>query len=728
MRGNEGLKRKALSDHQVKTTTGFCPFLLTRTSSAHECGTMSKEIIINADMAEEIRIAIIENNRLVDLDIEAQSRTKHKGNIYKGIISNIEDSLDAAFVEFGEEKQGFLPLSEIRTELFPAELKNQKRVKVSDVLSRGQEIVIQVTKDEIGNKGAAVSTYLSLPGRYVVLMHSDDSGGGISRKIENESARQAARDMLSRLNVPEGMAVIIRTAGMTAARQDLYRDFTLLCEIWQQVSKGATLGRAPTLLYREPDIVARTIRDYFSNEVTRVVIDDEEEYEDSLRYFTDRMPDLVKILERHRKKEPIFQHFGIEQAIEELFEREVKLPSGGYIIIEQTEALVSIDVNSGRSTKEAGHAATVYKTNLEATEEIARQLRLRDLGGIVVIDFIDMASGKHKRDVERKLKDVMRADKARIKIDRISDNGTLELTRQRLRQSHHLISHVTCVHCHGTGRVRDAAGLAILALRNISGYLAKKRRLLSTLNVKLPVDVANFLNNQKRRELVELTDAHETNISIIGDGGFSGATIEFEEEKRGQAGLDAAAHNKDYKSEILSGRTHYSKNNKQPEKWNTQPKKPTPPPSIGPAPTLIDFDESPEATMVVTKEEKPAQEHYDDPLMEALFGSAPQIDVSHLINKNSTAILDKPETAKRGDHLDSQNESNTADSDETSADMATDPDLEQNDGTVHPNSDAPRPKSKRNRFSRSRRGRHFQRPETSAPELAPNTSTTPIEE
>ncbi len=716
MRSNKGIKRKALSEYELKANTGFCPFLPMRTS-AHERGHMSKEIIINADMAEEIRIAIIENNRLVDLDIEAQSRTKHKGNIYKGIISNIEDSLDAAFVEFGEEKQGFLPLSEIRTELFPAELKNQKRLKISDVLSRGQEIVIQVTKDEIGNKGAAVSTYLSLPGRYVVLMHSDDSGGGISRKIENESARQAARDMLARLNVPEGMAVIIRTAGMTAARQDLYRDFTLLCEIWQQVSKGATLGRAPTLLYREPDIVARTIRDYFSNEVTRVVIDDEEEYEDSLRYFTDRMPDLVKILERHRKKEPIFQYFGIEQAIEELFEREVKLTSGGYIVIEQTEALVSIDVNSGKSTKETGHAATVYKTNLEAAEEIARQLRLRDLGGIVVIDFIDMDANKHKRDVERKLKDSMRTDKARIKIDRISENGTLELTRQRLRQSHHLISHVACVHCHGTGRVRDAAGLAVLALRNISGYLAKKKRLLSTLNVKTAVDVANFLNNQKRRELVDLSDVHEASINIIGDARFSGATIEFEEEKRGQAGLDAAALNKDYKSEILASRTPYSKNNKQPEKWSALPKKNTPPPSIGPAPTLIDFDESPDATMAVARQEKPVPEHYDDPLMEALFGSAPQIDVSHLINKNSTAILEKAEAS-----LD------TVACDESNAETATDPNLEQNEGDAHPNSDTPRPKSRRNRYSRSRRARQFNRAETSTSEPIPNLSTTTTNE
>jgi ribonuclease E len=655
---------------------------------------MSKEIIINADMAEEIRIAIIEKNRLADLDIEAQSRTKHKGNIYKGIVSNIEDSLDAAFIEFGEGKQAFLPLSEIRPELIPAELKGQKRVKISDVLERGQEVVVQVTKDEIGNKGAAVSTYLSLPGRYVVLMHSDDSGGGISRKIENESARQAARDMLSRLNVPEGMAVIIRTAGMTATRQDLYRDFRALCEIWQQINKGAQLGRAPTLLYREPDIVVRTIRDYFSSEVTKVVID-VEEYEDALRYFTDHMPDLVKVLERHKKKEPIFLHYGIEQAIEELFERQVKLHSGGYIVIEQTEALVSIDVNSGRSTKEEGHAATVYKTNLEACDELARQLRLRDLGGIVVVDFIDMVSSKHKRDVEKRLKEAMRADKARIKLGRIGENGTLELTRQRLRQSHHLISHVSCSHCKGTGRVRDAEGLAIMALRRISGQLSKRRVQLASLTVRLPVEVANVLNNQKRRELVELSDVHELNINIVGDARYVESSIEFEEERRGQAGLDAAAHNKDYKSEIMSARPQHQKGGgrQQQEKWAQQPRKNTPPPSIGPVPTLMEFDETEDdMPQAESAEKRVIVKHYDDPLMEAFFGSAPEMDVSHLIQSNA-----------RDESNDEDDDSN-----EDSAKPRAEGE-EQRQGQGESEGTRP-PRNRRKRFSRSRHGRRFNNP------------------
>lgn len=591
---------------------------------------MSKEIIINANFAEEVRIAILENGRLVDLDIETSVKAKHKGNIYKGIISNIEDGLDAAFVEIGEERQAFLPLSEVRPSIFPPELRNKKKVKISDVLSRGQEVVVQVTKDEIGNKGAAVSTYLSLPGRFVVLMHSDESGGGISRKIDSEAARSAAREMLSRLSVPEHMAVIIRTAGMSGTKSDLFRDFRVLCETWQQIDKGAQLGRAPTLLYREPDIVIRTIRDYFSNDVSRIIIDDEEEYEDALTYFREYMPDLVQLLERHRKREPIFHYFGIEKAIGELFDLEVKLPSGGYVTIEQTEALVSIDVNSGSSTKEEDHEATVYKTNLEAADEIARQLRLRDMGGIVVIDFIDMVSRWHRRDVERRLRDLMRHDKARVKVGRISENGILELTRQRLRQSHSLISRIICSHCGGTGRVRDAQGLALTALRRIAGYLAKKRQ-LSKLCVRVPVEVANLLNNKKRKDLLTMSESYEIEIDVIGDAKLLDSQIDFFEERRGYAGLRAKSPSRDYWEKSDSGQS-YSQRGKSPYASDaaTKPKADLPPPSIGPAPILIDFDETElETESAPAKEER--DDEFDDPLAEALFGNAPTETLDDLL-------------------------------------------------------------------------------------------------
>ena len=278
---------------------------------------MSKQMIINASASEEIRVAITQGDKLVDLDIESQSRTKHKGNIYKGIVANVEDSLEAAFIEFGDDKQAFLALSEIRPSLYPAELKGQRRVRISDILKRGQEIVVQVTKDEIGNKGAAVTTYLSLPGRYVVLMHSDDSGGGISRKIDDEQARRRAREILSHITVPDGMAVIIRTAGMNRPRIDLYRDLKALARMWEQIDRGAQLGRAPTILYREPDLIVRTIRDYLSPEISRIIIDSEDEFEEVKGYFEERMPDAMQLVDLHQHKQPIFEHYGIETAIEE---------------------------------------------------------------------------------------------------------------------------------------------------------------------------------------------------------------------------------------------------------------------------------------------------------------------------------------------------------------------------------------------------------------------------
>lgn len=595
---------------------------------------MSKEIIINANLAEEVRIAILEDGRLVDLDIETPLKVKHKGNIYKGIISNIEDGLDAAFVEIGEDRQAFLPLSEVRPSIYPEGLKDRRKVKISDILCRGQEVVVQVTKDEIGNKGAAVSTYLSLPGRFVVLMHSDESGGGISRKIDSEAARSAAREMLSRLSVPEHMAVIIRTAGMNGTKSDLFRDFRVLCETWQQIDKGAQLGRAPTLLYREPDIVIRTIRDYFSSDVTRIVIDDEEEYEDALSYFREFMPDLVQLLERHRKREPIFHYFGIEKAISELFDLEVKLPSGGYITVEQTEALVSIDVNSGSSTKEEDHEATVYKTNLEAADEIARQLRLRDMGGIVVIDFIDMVSRWHRRDVERRLRDLMRHDKARVKVSRISENGILELTRQRLRQSHSLISRIICTHCGGTGRVRDAQGLALTALRRMAGYLSKKRQ-LSKLTIKVPLEVANILNNRKRKDLLAMCENYDIQIDIIGDNKLMDAQIDFYEERRGYAGLRAKSPSRDYWEKPDSSSSGYRGKSSSGYGKNDGiaiPKTDLPAPSIGPVPTLIDFDDSQQTSEeIIGQEEQKEQVSFEDPLSEALFGSAPVESLEQLL-------------------------------------------------------------------------------------------------
>jgi ribonuclease E len=550
---------------------------------------MTKQMIINASASEEIRVAILEaqhgRNRLLDLDIENQARTKHKGNIYKGIVANVEDSLEAAFIEFGDDKQAFLALSEVRPALYPAEVRGQRRPKISDVLKRGQEIVVQVTKDEIGNKGAAVTTYLSLPGRYVVLMHSDDAGGGVSRKVDDEVARRRAREILNHIEVPDGMAVIIRTAGVTRSRVDLYRDLKSLAKQWEQIDRGAQLGRAPTLLYREPDLIVRTIRDYLAPDIQKIVIDTEEEFEELKSWFEERSPEAVGLLELHTSKQTVFEKYGIEDEIEELFERQVKLPSGGYLVIDQAEALVAIDVNSGRSTKEADHEATVYKTNLEAAREVARQLRLRDMGGIIVVDFIDMVNRKHDREVERALRDAMKDDKARVKVGRISENGTLEITRQRLRQAHRLVSHSPCPHCEGTGLVRDPRGLAVRALRDLSNRVARNASQLARLTIRLPVDVANILQNTKRRDLLDLGDEHQMVIDVVADARLVGNEIRYDEERRGKAGLDAAQGVRDPR---LNDRGRRGGRRGRRDEMAPGFGGPTvPPPSIGPVPVFL---------------------------------------------------------------------------------------------------------------------------------------------
>ncbi len=490
-----------------------------------------KQIIVNANIPEETRVAIVEKNKLIDLYIENYVRIKNKGNIYKGIVSSIEDSLDAAFIEFGEKRQGFLPLSEIRLNFYPCRIRPTRKVKVSEMLREGQEIVIQIIKDKIGGKGAAISTYLSIPGRYVVLMHSDGSSGGISKKIHNEKDRKFAKKILSKINIPQGMAVIIRTAGINCSPKELIEEFFFLCNLWEKINYSSRVEKGSTLIYREPSAIIRAIRDHFSPNINKIIIDSNDEYLEIRSYFTKYMPDLANVLEKYEKKIPLFYNFKIEKKIEELSKRKVALLSGGYIIIDQTEALVSIDVNSGKSNKEGNHETTAYKTNAEASDEIANQLRLRDLGGIIVIDFIDMLDYKHRFNIENRLAKRMQGDKSRIKISSITENGTLELTRQRLKQSHRLISHISCKKCQGTGRIRDIKGLGVVALREIVFYLNINSSLLDILNIELPMNIANFLNNEKRKELLNFGSEFKLKINIIGNSTFSDYNIKFKEIK-----------------------------------------------------------------------------------------------------------------------------------------------------------------------------------------------------
>lgn|GEM_PF-376034 len=518
-------------------------------------GHVVKRMLINASAAEEVRMAIVEDGVLTDLDVETQSKEKSRGNIYKGIVANVEASLGAAFIEFGHAKQGFLAFDDLRQEMWDPGWQGEGRPRITDVLHRKQEAVVQVIKEEMGNKGAAVTSYLSLPGRYIVLMHSGGGRGGVSRKIDDERERAKAKDFLDKLKVPDGLGVIIRTAGMGKSRAELQKDLNQLTRQWQKIMETAEIARAPSLLYREPDLVVRTIRDYLTSDIDEVIIDDPDEYEEVLDYFAEgeaestaagddapstekKGKDLIKL---YQGAVPLFEKYDVEEQIEALYKRQVPLPSGGYLIIDQTEALVSIDVNSGKSTREDDHESTVYKTNLEAVTEVARQLRLRDMGGIVVVDLIDMSSRKHERDVENRFKEATKSDKARIKFSRISENGLMELTRQRLRQAHRLVSHVPCAHCGGTGVVRAVPGQAVAALRELQRRAAAGQGLVARLVARLPVDAANHLANHKRAELDALAKAFEIKVDVLADPTLFTGQSAFDEERRGRAALAAPA-------------------------------------------------------------------------------------------------------------------------------------------------------------------------------------------
>ena len=507
-------------------------------------------MLINATAAEEIRMAVVEDGILTDLDVETQTREKSKGNIYKGIVANVEASLNAAFIEFGHAKQGFLAFDDLRPELWDPAYKGDGKPRISDVLKRGQHLIIQVVKEEMGSKGAAVTSYLSLPGRYVVLMHSGGGRGGVSRKIDDERERQKAKDALDRLKVPDGLGVIVRTAGIGKSRAELQKDLNAVARQWQKVSEASDIARPPSLLHREPDLVVRTIRDYLAPDVDEVWVDDPDEFEEAVDYFsggedateeeaeTGRSQELIKVYEG---TVPLFERYGVEDQIEVLYKRTVPLPSGGYLVIDQTEALVAIDVNSGKSNREGDHESTVYKTNLEAVTEAARQLRLRDMGGIIVVDLIDMASRKHDRDVEQRFKEAIKSDRARIKVGRISENGLLELTRQRLRAAHRLVSHVPCPTCTGTGVIRAIPGQAVAALRELQTRAAASHGALSRLAVRLPTEVANFLQNNKRRELDALAQQYDLKIEVLADATLGHGESKPEEERRGRAALAAPA-------------------------------------------------------------------------------------------------------------------------------------------------------------------------------------------
>lgn len=472
-----------------------------------------KRMLINATQAEELRVAIVDGQSLYDIDIEQPSKEQKKSNIYKGRIFRIEPSLEAAFVEYGGGRHGFLPLKEISRDYFQAGVDHNK-AGIRELLKEGQEIVVQVDKEERGNKGAALTTFISLAGRYMVLMPNSPSAGGVSRRIEGED-RAALKDALDKLNIPDEMGVIIRTAGVGRDAEELQWDLDYLLNVWRAIAEAALSKPAPFLIYQESRLIVRALRDYLRADIGEILVDTEEMYEHAREFMQQVMPQTLRKLKHYKDDIPLFNRFQIESQIEGAYERNVRLPSGGSIVVDQTEALTAVDVNSSRATKGSDIEDTAFQTNLEAAEEVARQLRLRDLGGLVVIDFIDMASNKHQREVENRLANALKYDRARVQVGRISRFGLLEMSRQRLRPSLGESSQIVCPRCDGHGRMRSVESLSLSIIRVAEEHAMKENT--GQVLVQAPVEIANYLLNEKRSALREIEQRHEAPIVIVAD-------------------------------------------------------------------------------------------------------------------------------------------------------------------------------------------------------------------
>ncbi|PPU40899.1 Rne/Rng family ribonuclease [Xanthomonas arboricola] len=470
-------------------------------------------MLINATQAEELRVAIVDGQTLYDIDIEQPSKEQKKSNIYKGRITRLEPSLEAAFVDYGAERHGFLPLKEISRDYFQAGVDHNKST-IRELLREGQEIVVQVDKEERGNKGAALTTFISLAGRYMVLMPNSPSAGGVSRRIEGED-RAALKEALDKLDIPDDMGVIIRTAGVGRDAEELQWDLDYLLQTWKAIAEAALSKPAAFLIYQESRLIIRALRDYLRADIGEILVDTPELYADAQEFMQQVMPQSLRKLKHYTDDIPLFNRFQIESQIEGAYERNVRLPSGGSIVVDQTEALTAVDVNSSRATKGSDIEETAFQTNLEAAEEVARQLRLRDLGGLVVIDFIDMASTKHQREVENKLQNALKYDRARVQLGRISRFGLMEMSRQRLRPSLGESSQIVCPRCDGHGRMRSVESLSLSIIRVAEEHAMKENT--GQVLVQAPVEIANYLLNEKRSALREIEQRHESPIIIVAD-------------------------------------------------------------------------------------------------------------------------------------------------------------------------------------------------------------------
>ncbi|MBG4583363.1 ribonuclease E [Pseudomonas aeruginosa] len=498
-----------------------------------------KRMLINATQPEELRVALVDGQRLFDLDIESGAREQKKANIYKGRITRVEPSLEAAFVDFGAERHGFLPLKEISREYFKKS--PEGRINIKEVLSEGQEVIVQVEKEERGNKGAALTTFISLAGRYLVLMPNNPRAGGISRRIEGEE-RNELREALNGLNAPADMGLIVRTAGLGRSTEELQWDLDYLLQLWSAIKEASGERGAPFLIYQESNVIIRAIRDYLRQDIGEVLIDSIDAQEEALNFIRQVMPQYASKVKLYQDSVPLFNRFQIESQIETAFQREVKLPSGGSIVIDPTEALVSIDINSARATKGGDIEETALQPNLEAAEEIARQLRLRDIGGLIVIDFIDMTPAKNQRAVEERVREALEADRARVQVGRISRFGLLEMSRQRLRPSLGETSGIVCPRCNGQGIIRDVESLSLAILRLIEEEALKDRT--AEVRARVPFQVAAFLLNEKRNAITKIELRTRARIFILPDDHLE--TPHFEVQRL-----------RDDSPELVAGQTSY---------------------------------------------------------------------------------------------------------------------------------------------------------------------------
>jgi ribonuclease E len=476
-----------------------------------------KRMLINATQPEEVRVALVDGQRLYDLDIESTAREQKKSNIYKARVVRIEPSLEAAFVDYGAERHGFLPFKEIARSLFKSDNSDKPkngRLSIVDAISEGQEFIVQIEKEERGNKGAALSTFVSLAGRYLVLMPNNPRAGGVSRQIEG-SDRSEAKDAMSGLEIPEGMGLILRTAGIGKSSEELQLDLDYLSQLWSAISKAANERPAPFLIYQESDVMIRAIRDYLRKDINEIWIDDAEVHKRCHDFMSQVMPHNLEKLKFYKDNDPLFTRYQIENQIESAFSREVRLPSGGALIIDHTEALISIDINSARATKGSDIEETALNTNREAAEEIGRQLRLRDIGGLIVIDFIDMLNTRNQREVENTMRESLRMDRARVQVGRISRFGLLEMSRQRLRPSLGESSHIPCPRCDGQGTIRDVESMALSVLRIIEEEAMKD--MTAKIVSRVPVDAATFLLNEKRQAISEIQHRLDVEVLVLPD-------------------------------------------------------------------------------------------------------------------------------------------------------------------------------------------------------------------